>query len=369
MRKLVGILIILLLLSAAGILYFQLFASKETAICSSNLELCNDLYYNEENGINIVIFSENSTAKLYADNLLSVSPFKDNKQAFNFYYIDSFTPSCELYQDIALFCYSKDLMIKASSCPNDYIVVIQENETHIRSSSYMNVLSINSASPISVFAHEFGHAFANLAEEYIPADIPRGSKNCVKKCDAFTNSDGCFGGCSVSEYYRSIENGIMRTLYTTKFGSFNEFLLSQKIDKDYYSALTGSAIADEINCNESQYYLIEGNYASSSKQISISSKTIETGCVGRNGAGAFNYSVTYNDNSQNVLGDFNAELIFTDSQNQNQEQIEGETFKNEGNFYLKVPVIENAKSLEVSTPESKALITLSDINSRPCEVQ
>ena len=153
----------------------------------------------------------------------------NEKDNFNFYYIDNYQPKCEIYQDKALLCYNKDIVRKAASCPHDFIVVIKEDSRNIRSSAYMNVMSINSKHSLTVLLHEFGHVFVNLAEEYVPAKLPKKAKNCVDECTKFSIKDGCYEGCSKADYFRSINNGIMRTLSSTNFGIFNKKLITDKI--------------------------------------------------------------------------------------------------------------------------------------------
>ncbi|MBI3333865.1 hypothetical protein HYZ97_00045, partial [Candidatus Pacearchaeota archaeon] len=157
---------------------------------------CNPLSVNNPEGINIVFFGKEEQAQKYASLLLKVEPLASHSDAFNLYQIDQ-SPECELYKGIALFCHSRALLKDASACPNDYVIVLKEQPTNIRSSAYQNIMSVNTKSPDTTIAHEFGHAFANLAEEYTPATLPSKSRNCVSSCDAFTEeTDGCFQGCS-----------------------------------------------------------------------------------------------------------------------------------------------------------------------------
>ena len=227
---------------------------------------CNELSYNGE-GKNIVFFSSKDQALLYSNYLMQIKPFSENKENFNFYYIDDYIPACTLYEGIALFCYSKDLIKKASVCPSDYIVAVSSMDRSIRSSSYMNVMSLNTRHPLTVFPHEFGHSFANLAEEYTPAEIPGGSKNCQSQCENFDIKDGCYEGCSKNNYYRSIDNGIMRTFLSDSYGVFNEKTISSKIKPPQrtQTRLTGNVITgyDALNsqsCKDSQYYLVTAYY-------------------------------------------------------------------------------------------------------------
>jgi len=95
----------------------------------------------------------------------------------------------------------------------------------------MNVISLNEALPVSVFAHEFGHVFANLADEYTPAKIPYGAKNCVKNCEEFSGVGNCFEGCSEENFFRSSEYSIMRTLNSQSYFEFNQKIISQELEK------------------------------------------------------------------------------------------------------------------------------------------
>jgi len=125
--------------------------------------------------INILFFSDQKTSIKYAGILLRTIPFNENSKNLNFYYIDdkSFTPKCELYKKVATLCYSKELIKKAAECPNDIIVVLDdEKDKKIRRSAYLNVMSINTKDNPIVLVHEMGHVFANLAEEYITGQIP-----------------------------------------------------------------------------------------------------------------------------------------------------------------------------------------------------
>ena len=96
---------------------------------------------------------------------------------------------------------------------------------NVRSSSYMNVLSINSQNQKTIIAHEFGHNFAYLADEYVPAKLPRKARNCVASCEKFSDKkDGCFEGCSKENYFRSVNSGIMKSLLSNDYGLFNEII-------------------------------------------------------------------------------------------------------------------------------------------------
>jgi len=344
---------------------------------SSSLENCTTLKKTNDGGVNIVIFSpKKEDAMQYANYFVQKKPYNNYKDDFNFYYIGSYSPVCELYKGIALLCYSKDLVKKASSCPNDQIVVLSNDYgTSIRSSNYLNVMSINLKHPLSVFLHEFGHSFVNLAEEYVPATIPRNSAgNCVDDCIKFNGkNDGCYLGCSRSDYSRSIEEGVMRTLSSEQYGSFNEAILTTKVLSiiSPTSRITGKAAEDTITidlapanyrsdpalpCDVSNYLLIEGQAANG--HALITNQTITEGCTGDSGAGAYSYSLILKNDTKIKGGSFDPETIFTDAPPEDTgevltspgNEIEGETYSSDRSFYLKVPLIEDAKAIEIKEP-------------------
>ena len=322
---------------------------------STSLEECKTLAFKGDEKINIVFFAEKKEAEKYKNFFLTIKPFDKNANEFNFFYIDNYAPKCEIYKGIALLCYNKELVKKASSCPNDILVVVKEENSKIRSSAYMNVISLNSKLQTSVFPHEFAHVFANLAEEYVPAELPRSAKNCQKNCDNFNIKDGCFDGCSKNNYYRSINDGLMKTLYSKNFGLFNEFLIEQRIKRQ--SGITGKVVKENTNCAEEKYYLIEASYNAEGNVVLLS-KSIENGCFNGNGYGEYFYST--NDNIQ--IGNFNPKFIFTDIQNEEQTSIEGEVFINDNDkiFLLKLPVDERITILIIKDEINVKKVTVDE---------
>ncbi len=309
------------------------------------LEECNSLEYNGGGLIDIVFFSSKGEAREYMDELFSFEPFGANKEKFNVHYIDDYFPECELYKEKAFYCYSRELIKKAGSCENDYIVVVGDQPRGIRASTYMNVLSLNKNLPLSVFPHEFAHAFANLADEYVPAKIPRGSKNCASECNDFSVSEGCYEGCSESSYKRSVENGLMKSLSSEGYGVFNEVLISQKIDSSGRSLFSGFAVQEGTDCKDERYYLVEGHYDGSI--FEVIDQRLEVGCVGGSGSGDFEFDILNSQGESLGNEDFNPELIFIEGVSENGD-IEGDHEVNTGDILLKVPVIDGGESLEVS---------------------
>jgi hypothetical protein len=345
-------------------IYFSSQKISVSPLSNGTLENCSILVESGKNAINLVFISDKENAEKFSSFLRSISPF-NNYSSFNIYYIPDYKPKCEIYKGVALLCYSKEILKKAASCPNDYIIVIQKEDPSIRSSEYMGVISINSNHQLTVLPHEFGHAFVNLAEEYTPAEIPQGSKNCQQKCENFNIKDGCYNGCSKDSYFRSIENGIMRTLGSSNYGVFNEQLIIEKLISKQVQKITSNVIYEVQQCKDQEYYLIEGNYSGS--QIKVIEKSIESGCTGNGGSGPFTYQLELP--NQIISGsEFNPEFIFTDVQLQNESEISGEIYSSDRPFILRIPIIPNSKSIEIlKDNQTMSRVLLSDIGARPCE--
>ena len=322
---------------------FVVFSMRARASPGTGLEECHTLVYNGDEAIDVVFFSSEQVAQEYMDALLAYKPFDEFVKNFNLHVIEEYEPECDLYKGIALLCHSRRLAKVASSCPNDYVVVVQDHPSSIRSSAYMNVLSINGRHPKSVMAHEFGHAFANFAEEYTPAKLPKGVDNCQLECSGFGGVGECHQGCSSGDAFRSAEAGVMRTLKSDHFGEFNEDLIRERLNKGV-RGLTGGVIQQEGACEEQKYYLVEGTLVEDGVEITRQDTVL--GCVGGNGQGNFGYQVKRADGTAVESDAFYPEFIFTE-EIAGEELVGGETFDSDRPFLLKVPIIAGGDVLAV----------------------
>ncbi|MSS74198.1 hypothetical protein EXS72_00985 [Candidatus Pacearchaeota archaeon] len=213
---------------------------------------CKSLIYSGEDRIDLLFISSKEEAQRYINLFFETEPFKEHESYFNVYFIDDANPICESYKGIAILCNTNEVQSLAKNCPHDYIVVVKDEPVEIRSSAYGNVMSLNKNVEASVFIHEFGHAFANLAEEYAPAKVPRSAKNCQSSCEKFGElADSCSKECSESGLYRSIQSGVMRTLITANFGRYNVELIKKLLQKNKPSelAITGNQIQENSLCD------------------------------------------------------------------------------------------------------------------------
>lgn len=346
------------------------FSSRIKKSPSNALEECRTLSYNGKDALNILLFSEKKDAERYMNYFLSASPFVENKNRFNFYYIDSYNPECKLYKGIAVFCHSRELVKKAASCPYDYITVIQNSGGTTRSSSYLNVISINAQHPMSTFLHEFAHAFAGLDDEYVPASVGFSSKNCFSDCDDFgKENEECYDGCGDEKHKRSVNEGLMRTLSADSYGQFDNEILKKAIGKGTGSLLSANAVDMPNDCSDKRYYLISGKYFNGSAEIYGS--TIEAGCAGGSaGTGEYNYTVSDSSGGEITLS-FNPEKIFTDIQDTGKGMIEGGAVLNDEEFILTVPFDGNPKTLSIKNIDGTEAVrfNMEELNNLACRIK
>jgi len=351
------------------ILSFIVFFTFKNSVSTSpkRFEECN-LFKEGNGGIDVLFFSDEETSTKYTDYFLEASPFAENEDSFNFFYIANYTPDCELYNGNVLYCYSKDLVRKSASCPHDYIVVFEDRPTSIRSSAYMNVMSINLNHPMSVFLHEWGHVFGNLAEEYVDqnAKIPSGAKNCIGACSEFELETSCYGGCTKSDYLRSFPEGVMRTLSTNLYGPYDEFLLLERIKEEEFQkevSITGKVI--EERCLEKEYILMKLD-----KDNNMEIDSYGLGCVGSSGYGDTIYEILDFEGNTIFSQSFNKDLIFTTELKENND-ILGGTYEYDGDIYFKIPKTTKAEKVVLKTSNGE-IISKADIQlklSDPCRIQ
>ena len=161
--------------------------------------------------------------------------------------------------------------------------------------------------------HEFGHAFGNLAEEYVPANLPRGAKNCVASCDKFNApTDSCDLECSKTNFYRSIRAGVMRTLTTSDYGQYNIHLLKKLLEKNKPEdiSITGQQIKEYNGCKNKQVVIVEGTQTEDGS-VSLDSPTeLLQGCSPDN-SGTGSETITAGSGEES----YSVKTMFTDVQN------------------------------------------------------
>lgn len=182
---------------------------------------------------------------IYIDQVFGkITPLNTNIGKFNFYQVNDDFKDCTISYKID--CNSLKLKKAVSVCPNDYTIVLAERSeaadlvNPVRSSQMNDLIKINSADNKLVFAHEFGHLIANLADEYtddpyygsigLDVDVMPNCDNV--ECEKWKNVENasCFKGCSVSAFYRPTENSIMNIYWKAGgdvYGPVNEIVINK----------------------------------------------------------------------------------------------------------------------------------------------
>ncbi|MBU0530636.1 MAG: M64 family metallopeptidase [Nanoarchaeota archaeon] len=242
-RVLILILVVVILLVAVS----YTFETNVPASCTNvfvNGDLSNvDVVFLANNYESVLDFK--SDVNSYIDRnglhngLLSIDPFKSNAFRFNFYLVEElFDLECFTGKDYLL-CNHRKVKSIASACPHDYVIVLSkhsvfDDSAFLRSSAYLDMATLNTADNRLVLAHEFGHLFGDLADEYITGEYYVDAPNCdVVTCPKWYglfDDVGCFQGCTAINMYRPTENSIMRDYsQTNSYGPLNENVLLRKL--------------------------------------------------------------------------------------------------------------------------------------------
>ena len=192
-------------------------------------------------------YSENEKTKFISDvnahmqQILSVYPFSTYKNRINIHRIDAFRDlGCKRLESIPrlIICDPNQVKNLADSCPHDQIIVLENSNDwggcggniYDKDTWDTNICVAASAYPW-ITLHEFSHSFGKLWDEYSfgydgPVEAIDSSPNCASDSNCYKWNNivgaGCFQGCSFSNAYRSIIQGIMSTAYATNYGPVSE---------------------------------------------------------------------------------------------------------------------------------------------------
>lgn len=217
---------------------------------------CIVVLYNgaEQKSIDIVFIGQNyennnkfsEDAAEYVFKFTKSEPFASRIDSFNFYIANPET-QIDCLKNGILQCDQYSVKKTASKCPNDFVFVLYSRSKAqnlldpLRSSASGNMASINTAEGPNVALHEFGHLFADLADEYVdeafygsthldPLQFPNCDAGQCSKWNSI-NGSGCFRGCMFSSYFRPTEISVMRAPQkTSEFGPVNSAEISNRID-------------------------------------------------------------------------------------------------------------------------------------------
>jgi hypothetical protein len=220
----------------------------------AEIDECTSIFYTSEpnDGIDIVFLGqayddvEDFKSEAYSyinDVFFDLEPFRSNRDKFNFYMVDDMVDLGCTFQGYVI-CNNFKVKKVASRCPHEFIfILIDRNKfkdfiNPIRSSAVSNIANINTADEPRVLMHEFGHSFADLADEYVDAYYSSIKFNGLEyancdnnRCAKWSGTEGtrCIQGCSTSGYYRGTEDSLMRSLSADYFGPINEEAIIEKL--------------------------------------------------------------------------------------------------------------------------------------------
>jgi len=156
--------------------------------------------------------------------LLGLKPFDTQSSKINIHRVDSpVNMGCAGWGTAQPNCNSGNISAVAKLCPNDRTIVVADGNyrSFAYKGGYANVAA-NDSRFVGVVAHEFGHSFGLLDDEYTDSGVPdpgASKVNLSVNCDTSTvcakwntiAGTGCYLGCDYrNTYYRSINNGIMK---------------------------------------------------------------------------------------------------------------------------------------------------------------
>ena len=134
--------VIALIAITATFIYLNSQQKKEITLTTE--EVCKIIEYNGEDRLDLLFISNEADARRFSEVLLDAEPYKSHRDYFNIYQIEEESPSCQYYKGIAILCDTKETRLLAKNCPHDYIFVVKAEQQNIRSSSFNNILSLNS---------------------------------------------------------------------------------------------------------------------------------------------------------------------------------------------------------------------------------
>ena len=179
--------------------------------------------------------------------LLSLNPFNANIERINMYYVNqSLDLGC--YNGCSgnpgLICCSEARVLAAGAqCPftwgTDKIIVLANGLPYGGSSAAGAnwAVASNAMYTREVAAHEFGHAFGLLMDEY-DYGAPRGSPpppyipNCdVQPCSRWMGvpSTSCIPICGYNDHFRSVSDSLMRSIPQSDYGIVSILNMTQRL--------------------------------------------------------------------------------------------------------------------------------------------
>ncbi len=180
--------------------------------------------------------------------MLSLNPFNSNAERINVHYVDqSFDLGCASGcsgTPQLICCNESRVWAAGSQCPwtwgTDKIIVLANGLPYGGSAALgaNQIVASNALNMREVAAHEFGHAFGVLGDEYdygrsgsYGVDVP----NCdyAQPCNKWSSVPGtsCIPICGYANLFRSISNGLMNSIPHNRYGIVSEANMTWRLSR------------------------------------------------------------------------------------------------------------------------------------------
>jgi hypothetical protein len=311
----------------------------------------------------VEVFREEAENILLGKNTLSeIEPFKSNFRELSFSFVEPLEDlecqvGCKGIETMVC-CNDAKVAQTASQCHYDGLIVLIDNPSTCGTASFYTKLCAKSDSAGLIFAHEIGHAFGGLADEYTYADyfdysIPENfileMPNCdVEGCPKWANTTSdCFEGCTSPNLYRSSRNSIMRYISS---GAFNE-VSRQNLRDEIQRRTQAESQMHQENPQWKSYYV---NLDYSDGEVKLSPTTIRPVKPGLLSVSGSLTAVLKDENSA-VLYETKIPLPLIEFPAL--EISEKPIINTQVSLPITLPFVPNAKKLEISDNEKVLAVT------------
>ena len=168
--------------------------------------------------------------------LIGIEPFAQRADAFEFVRVLDTPPLDCHYSPLnerLLVCDESKVVaaVNDADVAYDHIAVLVDSPTYGGSGGRLAV-TYNGADAPLVFAHEWGHAFADLRDEYVQqigdgVEAEQFSRNCYT---GSARASQYHPGCDYRNWHRSSSTSIMRSLASSSFNQVSRDLIEERID-------------------------------------------------------------------------------------------------------------------------------------------
>lgn len=285
--------------------------------------------------------------------LFEIEPFKSNFDDLSFSFVEPIQDlECEIGCrgiNTMVCCNDARVVDAASQCHYDSLIVLINSDKGCGTASFYTKLCANSGLNSLILAHELGHSFGGLADEYVYSDyfdysIPEETilemPNCdVAGCPKWESiTTDCYEGCTSPDLYRPSPNSIMRYV---SFGSFNEvskLALQSQIERR-------TQAESQMHANNPQWKSFYVNLDYSNGEISLSPATVKpvkAGILSLNGY----FTANLLDENNNII--YSSEIPLPIIEFPAMEISEKPLINNELTLPLTLPFNPNTKTLEIA---------------------